>query len=416
MASRHTMKADTMKRLLTDTTIKNAKPKDKPYNLTDGGGLYLKVTGAGKYWRYNYNHNGKQKTLSMGVYPDTSLKQARDKHQAARELLAQGIDPSTHKQEAKAAERALTENSFELVAREWYDKFSGKWSKDHAANILTRLEKDLFPFIGNKPIAEIEPPAILQCLRRIEGRGAVDSAHRAKTTAGQVFRYAVSTGKATRDPTPDLHGALPPPDRTHFAAITDPKEVGQLLRDIADYHGEITTIAALQLSGYLFQRPGEIRAMQWAEINLETKQWVIPAERMKRRKEHVVPLSRQALALLEELRPLTGRRTHVFPSRTNINTPMGQNTLGGALRKMGYDGDTMTAHGFRALASTMLYEMGFHTDLIEKQLAHSVGSDVRRAYDRSQHIEQRTAMMQQWADYLDSLRDGAQVIPIRRAG
>ncbi|WML90127.1 tyrosine-type recombinase/integrase [Thiothrix lacustris] len=405
-----------MKSLLTDTAVKNAKPKDKPYNLTDGGGLYLKVATAGKYWRYNYSFNGKQKTLAIGVYPDTSLKQARDKHQAARELLAQGVDPSSHKQEAKAAERALTENSFELVAREWYGKFSGKWSKDHAANVLTRLEKDLFPFIGGKPVAEIEPPAILKCLRRIEERGALDSAHRAKTTAGQVFRYAVSIGKATRDPTPDLHGALPPPDRKHFAALTDPQEVGQLLRDIADYHGVPETVTALQLSAYLFQRPGEIRAMQWSEINFETAQWTIPAERMKRRKAHTVPLSKQVLALLDELRPMTGRRTHVFPSRTDINKPMGANTLGGALRKMGYDSDTMTAHGFRALASTMLYEMGYPADVIEKQLAHSVGNTIRQAYDRSQHLDQRTAMMQQWADYLDSLRGGAQVIPIRRAG
>lgn len=405
-----------MKSLLTDTTVKNAKPKDKPYNLTDGGGLYLKVTTAGKYWRYNYSFNGKQKTYAMGVYPDTSLKQARDKHQAARESLAQGIDPSAKKQEDKAAQVALTENSFELVAREWYSKFSGKWSKDHAANVLTRLEKDLFPFIGGKPVAEIEPPAILKCLRRIEERGALDSAHRAKTTAGQVLRYAVSIGKATRDPTPDLQGALPPPDRKHFAAITDPAQVGQLLRDIAEYHGIPETITALQLSAYLFQRPGEIRAMQWSEINFDTAQWTIPAERMKRRKAHTVPLSQQALALLVGLQPLTGRRLYVFPSRTNINKPMGDNTLGGALRKMGYDSDTMTAHGFRAMASTRLYEMGYPADVIEKQLAHSVGNTIRRAYDRSQHLDQRTAMMQQWADYLDSLRDGAQVIPIRRAG
>lgn len=404
-----------MKRLLTDTTIKNAKPKDKPYNLTDGGGLYLKVMTAGKYWRYNYSFNGKQKTLAIGVYQDTSLKQARERHQAARELLAQGVDPSTHKQESKAAQVALTENSFEMVAREWYGKFSGKWSKDHAANVLTRLEKDLFPFIGNKPIAEIEPPAILKCLRRIEERGALDSAHRAKTTAGQVFRYAVSIGKATRDPTPDLQGALPPPDRKHFAALTDPKEVGQLLRDIADYHGSPETIVALQLSAYLFQRPGEIRAMQWSEINFETAQWTIPAERMKKRKAHIVPLCRQALAVLVEVQRLTGRRIYVFNSRTDINKPMGANTLIGALRKIGYDNDTMTAHGFRALASTMLYEMGYPADVIEKQLAHSVGNTIRQAYDRSQHLDQRTAMMQQWADYLDSLRDGAQVIPIRRA-
>lgn len=405
-----------MKRLLTDTTIKNAKPKDKSYNLTDGGGLYLKVTQAGKYWRYNYSFSGKQKTYSIGVYPDISLKQARDLHQVARELLAQGVDPSTHKQEVRAEQKAKAVNCFELVAREWHTKFSPPWSKRHAGNVIRRLESDFFPFIGHKSVAEIEPPAILKCLRRIEERGAVDTAHRAKTDCGSVFRYAVATGRATRDPTPDLNGALAPQERKHFAAITDPQEVGKLLRAIIGYRGELTTIAALQLSAYLFQRPAEIRGMQWAELNLEAAAWEIPAERMKKRKAHIVPLSRQSLAILEELKPLTGRFKYVFPSRTDINKSMGASTVINALHKMGYSSDEMTAHGFRAMASTLLYEMGFQADLIEKQLAHAVGNDVRRAYDRSQHIEQRTAMMQQWADYLDSLKVGAQVMPIRRAG
>ncbi len=413
MVSRHAIQVDTMKYRLTDTQCRNAKPKGKPYKLTDGGGLYMKVAQAGKYWRYNYSYNEKQKTFSIGVYPDVGLKLARERHQQARELLLNGIDPSEHKQEAKAAELALTENSFERVAREWYDKFSSKWSKQHAANIKTRLESDLFPFIGFRPVAEIEPPEILKCLRRIEERGALDSARRAKTTAGQVFRYAVSIGKATRDPTPDLKGALPPPDRKHFAAITDPQQVGQLLRDIEAYHGSSETVTALRLSAYLFQRPGEIRMMQWAEINFESAQWIIPAERMKRRKEHIVPLAKQPLKLLEAIRPLTGYSRFVFPARTNIDAPMGQNTLGGALRRMGYDSDTMTAHGFRSTASTLLYEKGYPADVIEKQLAHTVGSTIRQAYDRSQHMEQRTAMMQQYADYLDSLRDGATVIPFR---
>jgi integrase len=407
-----------MKRILTDTTVRNAKPKPdgKPAKHTDGGGLYLLVNGTGKYWRYNYIHGGKQKTLAVGVYPDTSLKQARDAHDNARKLLAQGIDPSAHKQEAKAAQLALSENSFELVAREWHKKFSPQWSERHAGNVIRRFEHDFFPFIGNRPIADLEPPDILKCLRRIEERGAIDTAHRAKTDCGSVFRYAVATGKATRDPTPDLKGALPPQERSNFAAITEPQEVGKLLRAIAGYFGDFKTVAGLQLSAYLFQRPGEVRKMEWSEINFETSLWEIPAERMKKRKAHLVPLSRQALAILEELRPLTGRFKYVFPSRTNVNKPMGANTLVNALHKLGYTSEEMTAHGFRSLASTRLYEMGFHADIIEKQLAHLVGSDVRRAYDRSQFIEQRTTMMQQWADYLDSLRDGAQIIPIRRAG
>lgn len=405
----------TVKYKLTDTIARNAKtkPDGKQAKYTDGGGLYLLVMKSGKYWRYDYTYEGKRKTLAIGVYPDIGLKAARDKHQQAREQLASGIDPSEHKQTVRAEQIAKVENSFEAIAREWHKKFSPQWSERHAGNVIRRLEHDFFPYIGNRPIADLEPPDVLKCLRRIEERGAVDTAHRAKTDCGSVFRYAVATGRATRDPTPDLKGALAPIERKHFAAITDPQEVGEMLRAITEYHGDIKTISGLQLSAYLFQRPGEVRKMEWSEIDFEAAMWEIPAERMKKRKAHLVPLSRQALAILEELKPLTGRFKYVFTARTNINKPMGANTLIKALQRLGYDSETMTAHGFRALASTRLYEMGFPADVIEKQLAHLVGNEVRRAYDRSQHIQERTAMMQQWADYLDSLRDGATVIPFK---
>ncbi|WMP16948.1 tyrosine-type recombinase/integrase [Thiothrix lacustris] len=399
---------------MNDTAVKNAKPKDKPYKITDGGGLYLLVKPNGsKLWRYKYRVGGKEQNLAIGCYPEITLKDARTQHEEARALLARDIDPSQHKQATKGNRKAAAANTFQAVATEWLVKFTATQVPEHTDRQQRRLERHVFPWIGGRIIGEIEPPDILAVLRRIEAAGTLETAHRVKTITGQVFRYAVATGRAVRDQTADLKGALPPTRGKHFAAITDPKEIGELLRAMAVYRGAIETRLALQLSAYLFTRPGELRQMEWAEI--EGDVWIIPAEKMKAGRVHVVPLCSQALALLDELRPLTGRRRYVFPSQTDTSKPMSANTVRSALIRLGYDSDTMTAHGFRALASTRLYEMGFHTDLIEKQLAHSVGSDVRRAYDRSQHIEQRTAMMQQWADYLDSLRDGAQVIPIRRA-
>ena len=400
-----------MKRKLTDTAVKNAKP---PTSISDGGGLYLLVKETGKFWRYNYRMDGKQKTLSIGSYPEITLKDARTQHEEARALLARGVDPSQHKQATKGARRAESTNTLQAVAMEWLVKFTATQVPEHTARQQRRLERHVFPWIGGRIIGEIEPPDILAVLRRIEAAGTLETAHRVKTIMGQVFRYAVATGRAVRDQTADLKGALPPAKGNHFAAITDPKAIGELLRAMSGYKGALETCIALQISAYTFTRPGELRQMEWAEI--EGDVWTIPAEKMKAGRVHVVPLCSQVLALLDELRPLTGRRRYVFPSRTDTSKPMSANTVRSALVRLGYDSDTMTAHGFRALASTRLYEMGFHSDLIEKQLAHSVGSDVRRAYDRSQHIEQRTTMMQQWADYLDSLRDGAQVIPIRRAG
>ncbi|MEN9503972.1 MAG: hypothetical protein RI964_3257 [Pseudomonadota bacterium] len=400
-----------MKRKLTNTAANNAKPTR---SMSDGGGLYLLVKETGKFWRYNYRMDGKQKTLSIGSFPEITLKEARTRHEEARALLARGVDPSQHKQTTKGARLAESANTFQAVAMEWIVKFTADQVQEHIDRQKRRLERHVFPYIGGRIIGELEPPDILAVLRRIEAAGTLETAHRVKTIIGQIFRYAVATGRAVRDQTADLKGALPPAKGNHFAAVTDPKAIGELLRAMACYRGAIETCIALQLSAYLFTRPGELRQMEWSEI--EGYVWTIPAEKMKAGRVHVVPLCKQALALLDELRPLTGHRRYVFPSRTDTSKPMSANTVRSALVRLGYDSDTMTAHGFRALASTRLYEMGFHTDLIEKQLAHSVGSDVRRAYDRSQHIEQRTAMMQQWADYLDSLRDGAQVIPIRRAG
>ncbi|WP_308872991.1 tyrosine-type recombinase/integrase [Thiothrix subterranea] len=398
---------------MNDTAVKNAKPKDKEYKLSDGGGLYLLVKPNGsKLWRYKYKLP-KEKVLAIGSYPEISLKDARLLHEEARALWARGVDPSQHKQATKGAKRAESANTFQAIATEWLVKFTADQAPEHTDRQKRRLERHVFPWIGGRIIGEIEPPDILAVLRRIEAAGTLETAHRVKTIIGQVFRYAVATGRAVRDQTADLKGALPPAKGNHFAAITDPKEIGALLRAMAGYRGAIETRIALQLSAYLFTRPGELRQMEWAEI--EGDVWTIPAEKMKAGRVHVVPLCKQALALLEEMRPLTGKRRYVFPSRTDTKKPMSANTVRSALVRLGYESDTMTAHGFRALASTRLYEMGFHSELIERQLAHTVGNEVRRAYDRSQHLDQRTAMMQQWADYLDSLRDGAQVIPIRRA-
>lgn len=396
-----------MKFRLTATAVRNAKPKPdgKANKLTDGGGLYLLVSATGKYWRYDYTHSDKRKTLAIGIYPDISLQQARELHQQARSLLAQGVDPSQNKQDARAAKRAKTEHTFEVIAREWHTKDAGKWSNGHSVQILTRLERDVFPCIGNAPITEITIPTILKCLRAIQDRGAVDTAHRVKTDIGQVFRYAVATGRATHDPTPTMKGALKEAKGKHFPAITDPNKVGQLLRDIADYCGELTTISALQLCAYLFQRPGEIRQMEWTEINTEKALWEIPAAKMKLRENHLVPLPHQALAILEELKPLTGRYMYVFPAKGNVSKPMNKNTLPEAIHSMGYDKDTMTAHGFRAMARTIIDEvLGIRETYIELQLSHTVRDTNGRAYNRATHMEERTRMMQQWADYLDTLR------------
>jgi integrase len=391
---------------LTATAVKQAKPRDKAWKLTDGGGLYLHIltTGA-RYWRHDYRYAGKRKTLALGVYPEVSLKKARELHQEARDKLSEGIDPGEHRKVEKLTRHITAADSFEAVAREWLQTKMCDKSKSHQDRTSRALEKDLFPYIGSRPISSITAPELLASLRKIEDRGAVETAHRAKQTAGQVFRFAVVTGRAERDPSGDLKGALKDPKKKHLAAITDPAQVGPLMQAIDGYTGTPAVRAALQLSPLVFQRPGEIRRMEWSEIDLEAKRWEIPAERMKMRQPHIVPLSTQALNILREIYPLTGRGKYVFPSARGASRCLSENGVRTALRALGYDNDTMTPHGFRAMARTLLDEvLEFRVDWIEHQLAHAVKDPNGRAYNRTAHLEGRAKMMQDWADYLEDLQ------------
>lgn len=397
-----------MKLRLTDTAVKNAKPKPdgKPAKHTDGGGLYLWVSQSAKVWRYDYARPilKSRNTMVIGHYPELSLRDARDLHQAARDLLARGIDPAEHRKAQEAAERDQIGNSFEAVALEWLVKFRHTWAGSTYNKITGILARAVFPWIGSVPIGELEPPDVLAVLRRQEAGGKLETAHKARQYIGQICRYAVATGRATRDPTPDLKGAIPPVINKSYAALTNPQEVGKLMQDIAKYSGRFETRLLMQASAYMFTRPGEVRQMQWAEINPDRTQWLIPAERMKLRQEHIVPLSRQMLALLDDIRPLTGHRQYVFPGRNDPRQPASNSVVRQALIRMGYPPDVMQAHGFRSTASTLLHEeLHYPSDVIEKQLAHNVGSKVRRVYDRSQYLPERTKMMQEWADYLDGL-------------
>ena len=405
-----------MKRRLTDTAVKNAKLKDgmSQTKHTDGGGLYLLVTKTGKYWRYNYRFNGKFKTLAFGVYPDTSLKQARLSHDAARDKVSEGIDPSFQRKIKKLTKRESSDNSFEYIAREWFDEFRETWAESHAKRLISRLENDVFPWIGSRPIIEIEPPEILAVMRRVQSRGALESAHRVRHVCGQVFRYAIATGRAKRDQTADLRGALPPVRKNHFAAINNPDELKSLAIAIDAYRGTFVVKCALKLSMLVMLRPGELRHAQWNEIDLEQVIWTIPISRMKARKTtkelnlttHIVPLSTQAVTILNELQPLTGNFPYVFTGARNRRRPMSENAVNAALRSMGFSNDRMTAHGFRATASTFLNEMGFNPDAIEAQLAHKDKNEIRAAYNRAQYLDERKTMLQAWADYIDTLRLG----------
>ena len=401
---------------LSDVAIRKAKPTGKTQRLFDGGGLYLEITPAGsKLWRQKYRHGGREKRLAHGTYPEVTLAEARARREAARRLLANGIDPGEHKKAEKVAGEERAANNFEAVAREWHGKFSKGWAKSHADKIMGRLENDLFPWIGPRPVAEIKAPELLRCLRRIENRGALETAHRVLQNAGQVFRYAIATGRADRDPSADLRGALAPWKPQHYPAPTDPKAVGELLRAIDGYSGGNVVKAMLRLAPLVFVRPGELRQMEWAEVDFDAKEWNIPAHKMKMREPHLVPLSRQALAILKDLHPLTGNRAHAFPGGHDPRKPMSENALNAALRRMGYDKTTMTAHGFRAIARTLLdEELGFRPDYIEHQLAHAVKDANGTAYNRTTHLSERRKMMQAWADYLDALRTDANVVPIHR--
>jgi len=391
---------------LTDSKVKQAKPTEKTYRLADEKGLYLEVhTNGSRYWRHKYRFNQKEKRMAYGVYPDVSLKDARDKRDTTRKLLSDGIDPSLAK---KAQQFSLSEahtNNFEAIAREWFATKMQDKSESHKDRTLRALKNDLFPHIGIMPINSITPPMLLAVLRKIESRGAVETAHRAKQTAGQIFRFAVSTGRAERDPSTDLTGALKPPKKKHLASITDPKEVGKLILAIEGFQGTATVTAALKLSPILFSRPGELRHMEWQEINWEGEQWEIPAEKMKIKQPHIVPLPNQAIAILKDQKLLTGRGKFVFPSARGASRPLSDNGVRTALRTLGYDNDTMTPHGFRATARTLLDEvLGFRIEWIEQQLAHTVRDPQGRAYNRTKHLPQRKDMMQKWADYLDNLK------------
>ena len=401
---------------LSDTAVRNAKPAAKPLRMFDGGGLYLEVSPAGgKLWRLKYRFGGMEKRLALGAYPDTSLKDARDKRDAARKLLAAGIDPSAQRKAEKVAGGERAANSFEVVAREWFAKQSTQWVTSHAAKIIRRMECDLFPWIGSRPIAELTAPELLAALRRIEARGRLETAHRALQNCGQVFRYAIATGRAARDPSADLRGALTPWKSTHYASITDPQKVGDLLRTMYAYPARAVVRAALLLAPLLLVRPGELRGAEWAEMDLDAAQWSIPAERMKMGEPHLVPLCSQAVAILRDLHALSGRGRYVFPGASDPKRPMSNNAVNIALRRMGYTQDKMTGHGFRAMARTILDEvLHVRPDFIEHQLAHAVRDPNGRAYNRTAHLPERRAMMQQWADYLDMLRTGANVTPIKR--
>lgn len=390
---------------LTDTAVRNAKPKDKPYKLSDEKGLYLLINKAGKYFRYDYRFGGKRKTLALGVYPRVTLKKARETHEEAQKLLKNGIDPQQYKKETKAMRIEQAANSFEAVAREWFTKNKHIWTAGHSRTIISRLDNNVFPWLGPRPIAEIASPVLLSVLRRIEDRGAVETAHRVKQICGQVFRYAIATGRAERDPSTDLRGALPPTKPQHMATITDPKKIGELLRAIDGYEGHMITRCALRLAPLVFVRPGELRHAEWDEINYEQSEWKIPAEKMKMRSPHIVPLTPQTIAIFKEIQPLTGHGLYVFPSLRSAERAMSNNTILAALRRLGYAKEEMSGHGFRAMASTILHEQGWPPDVIERQLAHAERNNVRAAYNHAQHLPERRKMMQAWADYLDKLKE-----------
>ena len=398
---------------LTNVAVQGAKPKAKRYILKDEKGLYLEVSpSGGKWWRLRYWIAGRENRLSLGTFPEVSLAQARARRDDARKLLAEGLDPSATRKAEKAEAQAGGE-TFELVALEWFERFRGKWTAPHAGRILTRLKKDVFPFIGSRPIHEINAPELLSAMRRIEARGAIETAHRALQNCGQVFRYAVACGKAERDPSGDLRGALTPTKEKHHPSITDPKELGELLRAIDAYQGSHVVRCALKLAPLVFVRPGELRKAEWSEVDLEAAEWRIPAAKMKMRVQHIVPLSRQAVAILRELHPLTGAGTFLFPGVRSSAKPMSENTVNAALRYMGYSTDQVTGHGFRSTASTLLNEQGWNRDAIERQLAHAERNNVRAAYNFAEFLPERRKMMQAWADFLDGLRQGGKVVPIR---
>ena len=392
---------------LTDTQVKTAKSREKTYTLADGGGMYLEVSPAGsKIWRMAYRQNdGKSNRLTFGAYPEVSLSEARIKRAAARKHRAEGLDPAQVRRDEKMAKSAMDIHTFEAVARDWLGKTSIERAASTQKKNVSWLEKNIFPEIGTMPISSIKPTDVLKALQKIEARGAVESAHKIKQLCGQVFRFGVASGLAERDVTVDLRDALSAVPQAHYASITKPKEVGALLRAIYTYGGHPYCVAALRLAPVVFQRPGELRSMEWAELDLDAAEWRIPGDKMKMRNDHIVPLARQAVDLLQNVRLISGHGKYVFPSIRTDERCMSENTINAALRSMGYTKEMMTGHGFRAMARTIMDEiLEERVDLIEHQLAHAVKDPNGRAYNRTAHLPARHKMMQRWADYLDGLR------------
>jgi integrase len=399
---------------LTDTAVKNAKSDGKTVKMFDERGLYLELSpSGGKWWRLKYRFDNKEKRLSLGVYPDVRLKNARDRRDEARKLLANGIDPSENRKTQKAVHADRAANSFEVVAREWFAKYAKTWAASHSERVVRLFERDIFPWIGGRPVADVTAPEILTVVRRIEARGALETAHRALGNCGQVFRYAVATGRALRNPSGDLRGALSPVKKSHFAAATEPKQVADILRAMDGYEGTLTVRCALRLAPLVFVRPGELRKAEWEDIDLDAAEWRYTVT--KTNTPHIVPLSRQAVEILREIHPLTGHGRFVFTGARSNTRSMSDNAILAAMRRMGIDKDEMSGHGFRAVARTILDEvLGVRPDFIEHQLAHAVRDPNGRAYNRTAHLPERRMMMQQWANYLDKLKSKAEVIPIRQ--
>lgn len=393
-------------RKLAALTVSKAKPREKKHTLSDGYGLSLLVEPNGaKYWRYNYRFAGKQKTLALGVFPEISLSDARKTHREAYNLVADGIDPAEARRAERQASYQAQINSFEAITVEWLDVHMTDKSEGHKIRSNRILRTKLFPYIGKRSISDITAPELLNALRSIEKAGSIDTAHRARGLASQVYSYAIATGRAERNVANDLLGTLRPHQQKHRAAITDEKELGKLLRDMECSSSGIIVKTAMQISPILFQRPGEIRQMEWSEIDLDKAIWSIPATKMKMRNDHIVPLPRQAVALLKDLYPLTSSGKYVFPSARGRSRCLSENGVRTALRDMGYGNETVTPHGFRATARTLLDEvLGYRVDWIEAQLAHAVKDPTGRAYNRTQFLTQRIEMMQSWADYLDKLQ------------
>ena len=397
--------------ILSEARIRAAKPRDRPYKLFDTLGLYLKVEpGGGRLWRFRYRAVGVEKLLSIGSYPEVPLKRARAKRDEARRLLADGVDPSVQRK----AEKSARADTFAAISLEWLELQRKRFAPATIEKAEWTFNHLLNPYIGTRPVREIGPLELLDVFRRFEARGKHETAHRTKQRCSQIFRYAIATGRATRDPTADLRGALAPIVVKNHAAITEPAKIGELLRAIDGYRGQPATEAAFKLAPLVFVRPGELRRAEWTEFDLDGREWRIPAARMKMREQHIVPLATQSVAILRELQPVTGRGRYVFPSPRSSDRPMSENAITAALRRMGYTGQEMTWHGFRSIASTCLNEQGWQPDLIELQLAHAERNEVRAAYNKAQRLAERRTMMQAWADYLDGLREGANVIPIKR--